>query len=358
MTTTDIGFFYDDIPTNNDIDIDEDEPNKYVSKIYDKMYMTEYVQLNIEKIKCVPCYKCFFYVPRSISRIKTNKFCLYTKSSKNNTAYSPYKEDSEMLVKYERLSESSIGYDIYVKNNVIASLTDVNANANANVDKDIQLYRIYLRMIEHYEHLLVTIQHLHDCGIFHNGIYINNIIVPTPPNILLTNFMYSIDMKELNAHDRLCCMFNDYDPSNMEIPMELHILSYMNANKMPSLSYSSIEYVINDVTSKNEILSHFGKKMADKMKCNSIDYFVKYINKPIDTIINDIISHFKTWDNYSLSIMYLRIFILMYKNVDNNHKIVKNLLQIMKLLVTNIDSCPYKRLSISDTKKRVMELSY
>ena len=53
-----------------------------------------------------------------------------------------------------------------------------------------------------------------------------------------------------------------------------------------------------------------------------------------------------TWDNYSLSILYLRILIGLHKSIGIKNKFI---ILFMKLLVQNIHLNPLKRLSIDMT---------
>jgi hypothetical protein len=56
-----------------------------------------------------------------------------------------------------------------------------------------------------------------------------------------------------------------------------------------------------------------------------------------------------TWDNYALSIMYLRILIGLHKTIKKDNKFI---LFFMKLLVVNIHLNPLKRFSIQETHNK------
>ena len=69
-------------------------------------------------------------------------------------------------------------------------------------------------------------------------------------------------------------------------------------------------------------------------------------------------SHSKTWDNYALSICYLKIVIDIYNasKSGNDKSKSKFLIMFLKLLVTNIHSNPFKRPSVKHTTNKFEKL--
>ena len=72
-----------------------------------------------------------------------------------------------------------------------------------------------------------------------------------------------------------------------------------------------------------------------------------------DANIKKLISGYKTWDNYGVSSLYLRIIHLSYKN-----KIPKSifLIEFTKLLLQNLSPDPKDRLSFKDTHSKMITL--
>ena len=68
---------------------------------------------------------------------------------------------------------------------------------------------------------------------------------------------------------------------------------------------------------------------------------------------SDILQFSNTWDNYALSIMFLRILIGIHRTIDKKNKFI---ILFMKLLVSNIHLNPLKRLSIDSTTKQFNNL--
>jgi len=61
------------------------------------------------------------------------------------------------------------------------------------------------------------------------------------------------------------------------------------------------------------------------------------------------LQYYNTWDNYALSILFLRILIGIHRSIQITNKFI---ILFMKLLVSNIHLNPIKRLSISSTTNK------
>lgn len=207
-----------------------------------------------------------------------------------------------------------------------------------------------LTIIEFYKHLLQSIQLLSNRHIFHNYINANSIAIDKYTNPLLTNFSLSINCSHDNMPEYIKHFIIAYEPTYLEWPIELHVLSYLLTNKLNSLSSYNIENIINEVIKNNTILNTFGPTLVSLYKAESIQYFKKYINQPYDYILTDMLQYSHTWDNYALSILFLRILIGIHRTIHNKKN--KFIILFMKLLVGNIHLNPTKRLNIEETNKQ------
>jgi hypothetical protein len=117
-------------------------------------------------------------------------------------------------------------------------------------------------------------------------------------------------------------------------------------NQLTSLSEYNIENIINEVIKNNNILNTFGHSLVSLYKEESLKYFKKYVNQTYEFIVSDVLKHIYTWDNYALSILYLRILISLHKTIQIKNKFI---ILFMKLLINNIHLNPEKRLSIDET---------
>jgi hypothetical protein len=203
-----------------------------------------------------------------------------------------------------------------------------------------------LTIINSYKHLLNSIHLLVSHNIFHNHINFDSIVVDKSDHILLSNFSFSIDYSHTDIQQYIKHFIVAYDPSYLEWPIEFHILSYLLTNKLNSLSSYNIESIITEYINHNNILNTFGSALVSSYKDESLKYFKKYINQTYDYILTDMLQYAHTWDNYALSILYLRILIGIHRSIGIKNKFI---ILFMKLLVQNIHLNPCKRISIEMT---------
>ena len=208
-----------------------------------------------------------------------------------------------------------------------------------------------LFFLNFYTRLLSSIDLLVSSGIVHNNIGFKSIVVDncseTP---ILTNFRFGLDTS-LKDKSTLKQFFIQYAPDRLQWPLEIHLLCYLQTNKLEGLSFNNIETVVKSVINNNHYLKTFGQKIVDEYLETGLAYFSRYINKSLDWIVADITKYAATWDNYALSICYLKIVIDLYYNGTKGKK-SKFLIQFMRLLVTNIHSSPLKRLLVKDTTNK------
>ena len=163
-------------------------------------------------------------------------------------------------------------------------------------------------VLETYSFLLNSLIKLNDNSIcFFNLSYENIVfdIMNHSDKPLLNNFTNSLLISELNETYITNIIKNTTDYTNK--PIEIHILFYLIHNNLYTLSYTFIEE-ITDIFIKNlSVLSLFSQRYKNEFKKECVNSLKKYINKNKSDIINDIIRNYNTWDNYSLSVIYLHI---------------------------------------------------
>jgi hypothetical protein len=293
---------------------------KIINKIVTLDFFVKNELTNIEKIKTIPHYKKYYYICENSSELlitEIDENVNYFKSNKNTSV------DNSILFKYE---DTEL---IYLKNHLKASLSSP---------------KIYiLNLINSFQQLLKSIYLLNDNQLVHNFINFETVVINPNDSVLLTNFAFSLDVSLKTDFKQF---FIEYDPSYIEWPPELHILSFLQTNKMNSLSSYNIENIINNLVDNHSILKTFDNKIITTYKSEAIDYFKKYVNCSYDDILKDILQFYKTWDNYALSIMYLRILIDLHRKIQKKNKFI---ILFMKLLVCNINLNPFSRFNIIST---------
>jgi hypothetical protein len=298
-------------------DNNKPKKKKIINKIVTLDFFVKNELTNIEKIKTINDYKKYYYFCENSSEL------LLTEIDENQNYFNT-RGDNDILLKFvdEELK--------YLKNYLKFSLSRP---------------KIYiLNLINSFQHLMKSINILLEKRIVHNFINLETIVIGVNDLPMLTNFAYSLN---LSLDQDFKPFFIEYEPSYIEWAPEFHILSFFITNKLNSLSSSNIENIINTILDNHIILKTFGNNFVQSYKDQSIEYFKKYVNWSYDEILKDILQFYKSWDNYALSILYLRLLIDLHRKMIVKKN--KFIILFMKLLVCNIHLNPLKRLNIDTT---------
>jgi hypothetical protein len=311
--------------TNTNINENTKKKKKYNNLLVKNSFWINNELTNIDKLYYIERYNNYFYMPENINYLKVAEYNSYYDVIDYETILS---NDESILFKFE--NANIIYFKTYLKTTP---------------------KQFILRLLDSFETLLGIISILEQQKIFHNNIKMDTILYnEDTSNLLLSNFRYSInldsDLYNDNLGEYLKHFFIAFEPNYNEWTLELHILSFMLTNKLDSLSYYNIEYIINEVA-KHSIIHKFNKTIIDEFVSSSLKYFEKYINKTYDTILFDILNYTNTWDTYALSLLYLNILIDIHNKLEN--KANKFIILFMKLLVNNLHFNPEKRLSATQT---------
>lgn len=292
--------------------------NKKINKIVKNNFFIQNELTNHEKLLQIKNKQNFFYLCENTSQLKL------TQIDENNTQIIT-KHDDTILLQFEDCEL------VYFKNYL----------------QNIASSKLYiLTIINFYKHLLNSLRLLVTNNIFHNHINFDSIVVNTYDYPLLSNFSFSINYSRADIDNYIKHFIIAYEPSYIEWPIELHILSYLLTNKLDSLSNHNIETIITEYIKYNNILNTFGSDIVSSYKEEANKYFKRYINQSYEYILTDILQYSSTWDNYALSILFLRILIGIHRTIEIKNKFI---ILFMKLLVCNIHLNPLKRLSIENT---------
>jgi hypothetical protein len=280
---------------------------------------------NVQSIHSIPNFREHFYVSENSSEI------LLANRNESTTDLLT-KEGASVLLKFEDREL------IYLK-----SYLKALSSPRIYIFSIIESYKSYLKSIQ----LLVDRQLVHNYLNVHSSLTVSKNEVP-----LITDFGFSLNISEATNVDYLRHFFIEYDPSYLEWPPEFHILSYLLTNKS-GLSLTNVETILTEYLKKHSILKVFGQDLVSSFKEEGLKYFQKYVNQSLTYVISDILQHFGTWDNYGLSISFLRILISVHRSIKIQNKFI---IGFMKLLVQNISLDPFKRLSIEETTNKFNSL--
>ena len=285
---------------------------------------------NVKKIKNIPSHNNYYYVYETSSELKIAEL---DEDIESVSSGREIKSDETLLFKFA--DRELIYLKTYLK--PLSSST-----------------KYIFTIIDFYKKLLNSVQLLVEQQVIHNHINFETIVVDKRNEMpLLTNLEFSIDLSRKDIGQYIKHFFIEYEPSYLEWPLEFHILSYLITNKLTSpqnsISNYNIETIVCNVIEANTILNTFGDKVVSSYKQEALEYCKKYVNQTYDYILADILQYSNTWDNYALSIMFLRILIGIHRTIGKQNKFI---IMFMKLLVCNIHLNPLKRLSIDSTTNK------
>lgn len=132
---------------------------------------------------------------------------------------------------------------------------------------------------------------------------------------------------------------------------EVHVLFYLYKMEEQYLSKYKITQIIDKYEDNvRSILKGQTEKMI-KQECHK--YMEQYINKNKEEIMIQLISHYKTWDNFSVSILYLHL----VENIIQGYKTqMRFMSKFQDILNQNLSPNPNQRMTIEETIKKFNDL--
>lgn len=206
---------------------------------------------------------------------------------------------------------------------------------------------VVLTVIETYRYLLMALDKLHTAKILHFDLKMENILFTkgtTDPRII--DFGISIPMDKLsdkNMND----YFYVYAPDYYVWCLDINIICYIINETDSVLTEDDAVEIAELTTAACLVLQDFGPEIVDNYRDMCIQQTKKYVGKNRDEVVYDLLNNCWTWDNYSLSIMFIRTLTLLFPNKETRNKMVTLFLE---LLFKNISPDPTKRLSINETQ--------
>ena len=225
-----------------------------------------------------------------------------------------------------------------------------------------------MRIIDSYKYLLHIIHILNTYQIVHLNIIPTNILFNSDNNPILSNFTNSFHFPSLNE-ERKSNLLKSYIPKNQNQnqsnifytqPLEVYVISFLeNQENNSSLSLSNIELLCSNFTTLSfSSLSIFSETYIKEYKEQAVFSLRCYINKPKEYVINDLLNNSSTWNNYSLSMLYLHLLNFHFVGAGENHMNNKFITSFSQILMNNIHAKVYYRCSASQTLELFEEVLY
>jgi serine/threonine protein kinase len=215
--------------------------------------------------------------------------------------------------------------------------------------------RLILSITESFRFLLDAIGYLLDEGIVHFDIKGENILYNTTSNEpQLIDFGISIPINKIN-NKNIKDYFYVYAPDYYIWPLEVHIINFLLHETDGDLTPENALSIATLYTKSNKALKIFSPNFIEMYFENCEKVIEQYIGKPRKETINTLIKMHKTWDNYALSVMYLKAFRYLFSEGFHRNPMIIHFSQILLL---NISPDFDKRLSIDETKKKFNDIFY
>ena len=217
--------------------------------------------------------------------------------------------------------------------------------------------RIYIHhILESYRHLLNSfiILNQHSICFFHFSPQSIGFYDIDNPQCFLHGFENSLQISMLSSTyiEMILSRIKQYTFHSFEI----HILFYIMKHPEKWLSERTAHIIIQQYVDNMEsnmpyIITGFGNKMNYIRKCS--DYLFPFLSFSKQKIIQQILKTHSTWDNYSLSILYLHYIQIMINSFNVNIPFLKAFQQIA---LKNVSPLPTERQSLQQTLRMFQTL--
>lgn len=214
--------------------------------------------------------------------------------------------------------------------------------------KDTVSYKLISIMFDWYERILDCINLLGKYQIVHNDLKYNNVLINretiTP---IVIDFGLSIYIKHLldnpwreknetgeeinentlkpsskgnNNNFYWKQHFYVHAPDYYLWCFESHIISFLIIETdTNTLSYDNLRDIAFIFTNNNEALTYMSREFKYNYMKLCISVYKKYVDRPREEVINELIQYWRTWDVYSHNVMFIRLFYSLVVKVDKEY---------------------------------------
>ena len=213
-----------------------------------------------------------------------------------------------------------------------------------------------------YNYLIESVERLVEHRIVHYDLKLQNILMNLKTDTpIIIDFGLSIliddmDKKAKAKAEFWALHFYKYAPDYYVWPLEAHVINYLyNVSESGVLTQNDVESICQTYVNANDALRIFSKGFRARYLKACIEQCDQWVGMERDAALNNLISGWHTWDNYSLSIAYLQIIGFISKTgfIDN-----RLIVKYVQLLLMNVHPDPTRRKSASDTKRAFTDLFY
>lgn len=221
-------------------------------------------------------------------------------------------------------------------------------------DKSLGRKQVISTLARTYSYLLTAIENLVKIGVVQFDLKGDNILynlITKDPQII--DFGISLPMSKISP-ENWSKYFYAYAPEYYVWPLEVHLINFLLHISSP-LSAEDIPSIVEPYIKKNMALSLFSRDFKDRYSKLCEVCLKEYIGKAKEKAIPELFSHYATWDNYSLSVLYLKALARMFPQGVNRNKVI---VRFTQMLVLNISPDTSSRLPLVETRKQFEEVFF
>lgn len=302
---------------------------KVVTKIQEDNFNARNEDLIGEIIESIPNYKLYFLPVISSCPINIRKI------------------DTTVISKCEIIKE---------KTNYVAMDIDYIQTVNfTEVLQNVSSKRLLLLLYQTYKYILDGLKLLQEKSIVHYDLKLDNLLfVKSTNQPRIIDYGISIPMDEVTDKN-MKDYFYVFAPEYYIWCIEINMINYLIHEKKETLTEREMKIVIDLTIHNNPILQTKKNEIVEQYREQAYAFYRQFIGMTASNIIKQLKQHFKSWDNYSLSVLLTS---LINKLFDRNEDKNAYILGLEKLMLRNIHPDPSKRLSIEKTSSKLDEVLY
>ncbi len=237
----------------------------------------------------------------------------------------------------------------YVGKNTLASYVNILSSKETNAKM------FFNKILECFNHLCEGLTKLEQANIIHLDLKENNIMIDDAKEIpIIIDFGLSKQVNEdLNPQDTFFVYGPDYGPWCYDICFLTYLVNELGSDwKKITIENAHIEKTVNDFLSKNSAINTFlNNQEKEQLKTNLLREMEQYKNKEGGFVYDSILKNYKSWDLYSIAVIFLYLLLLINSEKIENNDVIKSYKTTLKNLLIQVQERP----SIKNILKSVYE---
>ena len=226
----------------------------------------------------------------------------------------------------------------------------------SNILNDLDAGEYFLCLTENFKYLLSALEKLGEARIIHYDLKLQNILFRTlsySPRIV--DFGISIPVDKVNKSN-ISDYFYVYAPDYIVWPLQASIINFMLHKTSSTLTEHDCKTIGNNHANNNYVFARLSSKdRFEKYKKDCVKYVRTFKAKERWQVFDDLLSTYRMWDNYSLSLIFASILLSCFPKESDRNKFI---VLWLELLYDNMDPSMKKTKLPRDTYFRFLDLFY